>query len=78
VNWQEFVAGYVDGTVLDGKVARVEPFGAFVELAAGIHGLLPRGQFSARQRVGSSIVVRIVTIDPARQRLTLAPVSTDG
>ncbi|HEY3464317.1 MAG TPA: S1 RNA-binding domain-containing protein, partial [Amycolatopsis sp.] len=37
--WSEFVAAHAEGGVLDGVVARVVPFGAFVEVADGIHGL---------------------------------------
>lgn len=38
--WQIAAEKYTPGTVVKGKVARILPFGAFVELGDGIDGLL--------------------------------------
>ena len=38
--WEGFTARHTVGDVLDGRVARVVPFGAFIEVADGVHGLL--------------------------------------
>lgn len=70
--WQSVVVQHLDGAPFDGQVTKVLPFGAFVELADGVQGLLPRTEHSARPRVGASITVRIVTIDVERRRVSLA------
>ncbi|MFE5571168.1 S1 RNA-binding domain-containing protein [Amycolatopsis japonica] len=52
-NWREFVVAHADGGVLDGVVTRVLPFGAFVEVAPGMEGLLPTvGAVPARSPPG--------------------------
>jgi small subunit ribosomal protein S1 len=47
------------------------PFGAFVEIAEGIQGLLPKSAWSAEPVPGSSIAVRIASIDLENRRLSL-------
>lgn len=69
--WTEFVARHSGGGVLDGRVAQVLPFGALVELAEGIHGLLPQQAWSARPVPGSRLAVRIASIDVERRRVSL-------
>jgi small subunit ribosomal protein S1 len=44
--WDEVPAKYPPGTRLTGKIVRLEQFGAFVELAPGIEGLLHIGQLA--------------------------------
>jgi ribosomal protein S1 len=66
--WQEFVAAHAEGGVLDGVVARVLPFGAFVEVAPGVHGLWVTG---AAPEPGSRVTVRIERIDVERRRFSL-------
>ncbi len=63
----QFVAAHASGGVLSGRVAQVVPFGAFVELAEGVHGLLP-GEQPAE---GTDLRVRIVAIDPDQRRMSL-------
>ncbi|WIV56646.1 S1 RNA-binding domain-containing protein [Amycolatopsis nalaikhensis] len=66
--WSEFVAAHAEGGVLDGVVARVVPFGAFVEVADGIHGLLVS---PVVPEVGSRVRVRIGSVDVERRRFSL-------
>ncbi len=66
--WQEFVAAHAEGGVLDGVVARVLPFGAFVEVADGIHGLLVTDEVP---QTGTRLPVRIERIDVERRRFSL-------
>ncbi|EOD68875.1 S1 RNA-binding domain-containing protein [Amycolatopsis vancoresmycina] len=66
--WQEFVAAHAEGGVLDGVVTRVLPFGAFVEVADGIHGLLVT---DAAPQAGTRLPVRIEQIDVERRRFSL-------
>ena len=57
--------------VLDGRVTQVLPFGAFVEVAEGIQGLLPKSAWSAQLVTGSRIAVRIASIDVENRRMSL-------
>ncbi|MGW3995291.1 S1 RNA-binding domain-containing protein [Amycolatopsis sp. NPDC004772] len=66
--WQEFVAAHAEGGVLDGVVTRVVPFGAFVEVADGIHGLLVTNE---APQAGTRLSVRIEQIDVERRRFSL-------
>jgi small subunit ribosomal protein S1 len=71
------------GTTVRGTVRRLEQFGAFVELAPGIDGLvhvsrmvLDRRIAHARQAVsiGDAVDVTVVEIDPAKRRIGLSMV----
>jgi ribosomal protein S1 len=66
--WQEFVAAHAEGGVLDGVVARVLPFGAFVEVAPGVHGLLVTDRVPEQ---GSRVTVHIDSVDVERRRFSL-------
>jgi len=70
---------HVDDTV-KGKVAKIADFGAFVELAPGLEGLVHISELS-RNRVnsvadvvqeGQEVEVRVLKIDPAGQRISLS------
>lgn len=69
--WQEFVANYGGGGVIDGWVTRVVPFGAFVEVAEGVQGLLHESSWFVRPKPGSAIQVRIAGIDVENRRISL-------
>jgi ribosomal protein S1 len=69
--WTDFIARHSGGGVLDGRVTQVLPFGAFVEVAEGIQGLLPRSAWSSQPEPGSSIAVRIASIDVENRRMSL-------
>jgi small subunit ribosomal protein S1 len=72
--WQQFLAGHADGGVLSGIVVDVLPFGAFVELADGSHGLLHMSEWSAAPEQGATVSVRILHVDLAGRRLSLKQV----
>jgi small subunit ribosomal protein S1 len=64
-----------------GKVVRVEAFGAFVELAPGVEGLVHVSELAqgravrhAREvaRPGQELDVLVLEVDPARRRISLA------
>lgn len=65
--WQRFSAAHSVGDVIEGVVAEVVPFGSFVEYE-GLHGLA----FQQDWPVGARVRVRILDIDDARQRFSLA------
>jgi small subunit ribosomal protein S1 len=70
--WQRFLAEHSDGGVIAGRVVSVVPFGAFVELAEGIHGLLHASSYQVAPETGSTISVRVEAVDLANRRMSLA------
>jgi small subunit ribosomal protein S1 len=78
--WDNLPAGLSPGASVEGKVTRLANFGAFVELAPGIEGLLPIGQMSEKRikhpsevvKEGQKLQVRLVSLDPASKRISLS------
>ena len=68
-----FFARHHVGDVLSGPVVRVVPFGAFVELAEGVHGLVPAPELREPLAEGTEVRVEILALDPDRSRLSLRP-----
>ncbi|AXB42261.1 S1 RNA-binding domain-containing protein [Amycolatopsis albispora] len=71
--WQDFLARNSTGSVIDGTVTSVAPFGAFLEVAPGIHALLHASGYTDAPAVGASMPVRILDIDEEKVRLSVAP-----
>ncbi len=74
----------VPGVICHGTVTRVQPYGAFVELANGVEGLLHVSAFGKRVSspgemcaVDQRVLVRIKSLDPALHRIALAWVEED-
>lgn len=68
MSWQDFLARHPVGDVIEGVVTKQVPFGSFVE-SEGFTGLAPEQSW----QVGTRVSVRILAIDPERQRFSLAP-----
>lgn len=71
--WQAFLARQCARTPIDGVVTSVMPFGAFVKLHEGVEGLLHRSEWSAEPQPGAAVSVRILHLDLANRRVSLAP-----
>jgi small subunit ribosomal protein S1 len=78
--WEDVAARFPSGTKVSGRITRVEAFGAFVELAPGIEGLVHIGELSggkqvrnARElaKVGASLDVTVLALDRERRRISL-------
>jgi small subunit ribosomal protein S1 len=67
-SWEQFLARYGVGDVLDGRVTKVVPFGALVEVADGVPGLLVGDE---RPAAGSTVPVRVKEIDTEKHRVSL-------
>lgn len=74
-------AEYKVGDVMAGTIVSLADFGAFVELAPGLEGLVHVSEISWTQRVnkpqdvlkaGQEIAVRIIDINPEERRLSLS------
>jgi ribosomal protein S1 len=66
--WEEFVARHGIGDLVDGRVTKVLPFGAFIRVAGAIDGLLVGED---RPEVGANVSVRIADIDHEKRRMKL-------
>jgi small subunit ribosomal protein S1 len=78
--WQEVTTRFPAGTVARGRVARLEAFGAFIELVPGIEGLLHISELGAGKplrhardalKVGDSIDVAVLGSEPEKRRISL-------
>jgi small subunit ribosomal protein S1 len=78
--WQQVLDSYREEDVVEGRVAKVVTFGAFVEILPGVEGLVhiselaPHHVENPREVVsqGDAVNVRILEIDGERRRLSLS------
>jgi small subunit ribosomal protein S1 len=78
--WQDIAKQFPVGSFHAGKVIRLAKFGAFVNLAAGIDGLIHISKLGGGRRInhpkevveeGQAVDVKIEDIDPEQKRLSL-------
>jgi len=81
--WTDIAARFPVGSTVRGTVRRLEQFGAFVELAAGLDGLVHVSKLTLDRRVshprqvvgvGDAVDVTVVAVDPEKRRLSLSMV----
>ncbi len=78
--WMKLVEAYPVGTVADGKVTKIVPFGAFIELGDNVEGLVHISEMAAKHidtpaqvvKVGSDVKVKVMEINPERRRISLS------
>ncbi len=78
--WKQAVERYHVGQVVPGKVVKINPFGAFVELDSEIHGLAHISELADTKvsdprevvKEGETLNFRILTIEPKNHRLGLS------
>lgn len=72
--WTLFVARVKEGDVLRGTVTRLAPFGAFVQVEAGIEGLLHNSRIGSegKLRPGQEIEVVVAGVEAGARRIALA------
>ena len=71
---------YVVGQVIEGKVVQIKEYGAFVELEAGLDGLVHISEIANKRvdsvsdelQVGQVIKAKIMDIDTDRHRISLS------
>jgi small subunit ribosomal protein S1 len=79
--WQEVAQKYAQGTRHTGKVVRIQPFGAFVELEPGIDGLIHTADLSIKRietpsdvvKVGDAIEVVVSHVEQGTHKIALHP-----
>jgi len=77
--WDEFFTHRHVGDVVEGKVVRLTNFGAFVELAEGIEGLIHVSEFDDQQgsekielQVDQTYPMKIIKLSPAERKIGLS------
>jgi small subunit ribosomal protein S1 len=78
--WQEFASTHRVGELVYGRVTKLVPFGAFVQVGEGIEGLVHISEMSARHvdlpeqvvTPGEELWVKIIDLDLARRRISLS------
>jgi small subunit ribosomal protein S1 len=84
--WQRVISTYRSGDVLEGTVTKVVAFGAFVEILAGVEGLVHISELADHHvenpsevvEPGASLNVKILEIDEERRRLSLSIKRVEG
>lgn len=79
--WLEVERLFPVGTTVRGKVSRLQPFGAFVELTPGVEGLVHISEMGAERRIGhprevvnagDPVEARVLSIDRDKRRIGLS------
>lgn len=82
--WGQVAQKYAQGTRHTGKIVRLQPFGAFVELESGIDGLIHAADLSLKRiehpeevvKVGDELEVVVASVDSRQHRIALHPAPT--
>jgi 4-hydroxy-3-methylbut-2-enyl diphosphate reductase len=78
--WEVASDKYPVGSIVEGKVVRITPFGAFVELEPGLDGLVHISQCALTRiakvedavNVGDVIRVKVLDVNPEARRISLS------
>lgn len=75
--WENVSEQFKKGDVIEGKVTKLNPFGAFIEVAPKIQGLVHISEFGTRAKMeeqlktGNTYKFQIIQVDPKEHRMTL-------
>jgi len=78
--WDSVAEKYPEGAIVEGTVARLATFGAFVELEPGVDGLIHISQMADRRinnpgevvSVGQQVKVKVIGLDVRNRRISLS------
>ncbi len=78
--WSEIEHTYRVGEIIQGTVARIVPFGAFVQVKGGVEGIIPNSEMSYRRGAkasdlihqGAEVDVKVIDLRPEERKLTLS------
>lgn len=85
--WRDTAAALVEGARVRGKITRLSPFGAFVEIAPGVEGLVHISELGAGRRinhpkevvsVGQDVEAVVLSVDHERRRIGLSLAASAG
>ncbi|MBI2042431.1 MAG: S1 RNA-binding domain-containing protein [Candidatus Nealsonbacteria bacterium] len=75
--WENVGEQFKKGDIIEGKITKLNPFGAFVEVAPKIQGLVHISEFGTKAKMeeqlkpGNAYKFQITQIDPKEHRMTL-------
>jgi len=75
--WQDIEGQFKKGEVVKGKVTKFNPYGAFVELAPKIQGLIHISEFGTKTKmqevlkIGEKYKFQVLSLDPKKHRMSL-------
>jgi len=78
--WKMLVKNFPVGSIIEGTVTKLVPFGAFVELGDGVEGLvhiseMAKGHVETPDQVtsvGQKVMVKVMDVDLERRRISLS------
>ncbi len=78
--WIKLVESYPVGTIVDGKVTKIVPFGAFIELGDNVEGLVHISEMAGKHietpsqvvHTGDGVKVKVMEINSDRRRISLS------
>ena len=78
--WVKLAEAFPIGSIVDGKVTKIVPFGAFIELNENVEGLVHISEMAGRHidtpaqvaKVGDIVKVKVMEINPERRRISLS------
>lgn len=84
--WEHVAERYIEGRVYKGQVVRLAPFGVFVQLEAGVDGLVHISQLADYRvgnpsevvQIGDEIAVKVLHVDPQGKRISLSKRDADA
>jgi small subunit ribosomal protein S1 len=78
--WEEFSRTAAVGSIVDGKVTKTVPFGAFVSVGEGVEGLVHVSEIAIHHvdrpemelSIGAEVKVKVTEVDAERRRVSLS------
>lgn len=79
--WADVPQKFAAGTVIEGPVTSIQKFGAFVQLAEGVEGMIHISELSAERRinhpqevvkVGQNVQALVLSVDPEKRTIRLS------
>ncbi len=78
--WEEFSRSAAVGSIVDGKVTKTVPFGAFVSVGEGVEGLVHVSEIAIHHvdrpemelSIGAEVKVKVTEVDAERRRVSLS------
>lgn len=78
--WEEFARSASVGSIVDGKITKTVPFGAFVSVGDGVEGLVHVSEIAVHHverpemelSIGAEVKVKVTEIDAERRRVSLS------
>ncbi|MCL2740401.1 MAG: S1 RNA-binding domain-containing protein, partial [Oscillospiraceae bacterium] len=78
--WNKYAGQVSEGDILNVKIVRISPFGAFAEIFPGIDGLIHISELdvgrvdnvSSKVKVGQEVEVKVIKIDDEKGKISLS------